>query len=495
MNNYNLIKKSGQIFTPDFIVENMLDFCGYNSVNILQKHIIDNSCGDGAFLCHIVSRYCKYFLVNESDKEKLKEELQLYIHGLELEETAFNNCIYNLNELVKQYDIQDVKWNIRLTNALTIYEYNNKMDYVVGNPPYVRVHNLEDSYKMVKSFHFANGGMTDLFLVFFELGFRMMNKGGKLCYITPSSWLNSLAAANMRNYIYLHRKLVGLVDLEHYQAFEGATTYTLISLFDNSKTQNTFDYYTYDEISNKNILKDTLSYEDIMIEKKFYLASRSTLFNLKVIKQDGYPKLCTVKNGFATLADQVFFGNIPFDKFTIPVIKASTGKWVQGFFPYDKNGKPLPKNEIFSNDSVSNYLNKNKLKLLKGKNENEKTDWHLYGRTQALKDVYKNKISINTILKDTKSIKLNQVPIGSGVYSGLYILTNIPFSYIENVIKSQDFIDYIKILKKYKSGGYYTFNSKDLEQYLNFKMLDYAKTTDFISTKQHGIYQSCLEFF
>jgi transposase len=66
-----------------------------------------------------------------------------------------------------------------------VLRYDNQMDFVIGNPPYVRVHNLDDSYDSVKSFSFANGGMTDLYLVFFEKGFQMLKPGGKLCYITP----------------------------------------------------------------------------------------------------------------------------------------------------------------------------------------------------------------------------------------------------------------------------------------------------------------------
>lgn len=369
------------------------------------------------------------------------------------------------------------------------------MDYVIGNPPYVRVHNLEENFSAVKSFHFANSGMTDLYLVFFELGFRMLKKDGKLCYITPSSWLNSLAAANMRFYLYQHKKLVGLIDLEHFQAFEGITTYTLISLFDNSITRDYFDYYVYDEVLQKNNLIDKLTYKDIMIDKEFYLSTQSELHHLKKIKYNGYLRLCTVKNGFATLADKIFIGDIPFDEFTIPVIKASTGKWYKGFFPYDKNGKPFSKNDIFKNKKIANYLNSKKEELLKGNGEDKKTDWYLYGRTQALKDVYANKISINTIIKDVSSIKLNKVEAGKGLYSGLYILTDVPFSEIENVIKSIDFINYIKALKKYKSGGYYTFNSKDLEDFLNYKLSIYDRTANFIPIKQQRVYQSCLEFF
>ena len=42
-------KHAGQVFTPNFMVEAMLDYCGYRGELVLKKHVIDNSCGDGAF--------------------------------------------------------------------------------------------------------------------------------------------------------------------------------------------------------------------------------------------------------------------------------------------------------------------------------------------------------------------------------------------------------------------------------------------------------------
>lgn len=58
----NFVKHSGQVFTPAFLVKNILDICHYTGTDILQKHIIDNSCGDGAFLCEIVERYCSAYI-------------------------------------------------------------------------------------------------------------------------------------------------------------------------------------------------------------------------------------------------------------------------------------------------------------------------------------------------------------------------------------------------------------------------------------------------
>lgn len=151
-------------------------------------------------------------------------------------------------------------------------------------------------------------------------------------------------------------------------------------------------------------------------------------------------------------------------------MKASTGKWERGFFPYDTNGKPLSKEELFSYPEIAEYLTKHKTDLLKKQTELQNPNWYLYGRTQAIKDVYIKKYSINTIIKSVETIKLVEVPSGSGVYSGLYILTDIPFEVLESIIKSDEFIGYLKILKHYKSGGYYTYTSKDLEQFINYKL-------------------------
>lgn len=52
-------KENGRFFTPKFIVSSILDLSGYHGAGILKKHAIDNSCGDGAFLCQIVERYCR----------------------------------------------------------------------------------------------------------------------------------------------------------------------------------------------------------------------------------------------------------------------------------------------------------------------------------------------------------------------------------------------------------------------------------------------------
>lgn len=462
-------KSMGQVFTPPYIVDEILDICSYKDEHIIKKHIIDNSCGNGAFLVNIVKRYCEQSIKMGFNNSIIKEHLETYIHGIDNDIVAYEDCLGNLNKVASSYGIYGVVWDLHNKSSLSMKEFDKKMDFVVGNPPYIRVHNLDDTYNEVKQYKFANGGMTDLYLVFFELGFNMLNSKGKLCYITPSSWLNSLAASNMRLHILNHKNLVSLVDLGHHQPFKKITAYTMISFFSNEKHDSSFDYYTFNGKSLQKEFVANLTLEECFIDSYFYLSDKDKLKELREIKTAPLGKFVSVKNGFATLADDVFIGdNIPESPFTIRVLKASTGKWYKCLYPYNKKGKPLPKDVVFSDKQVAYYLNEHKEELLKGKKEYP--GWYEFGRTQALLDVSRKKLAINCLCRTEKDIKAEIVKEGEGLYSGLYIITDysISFNEIKDIIISPNFIDYVRLLKKYKSGGYYTYNTKDVEQYVNY---------------------------
>ncbi len=463
------VKNHGRVYTPLSIVNCILDFSGYNSCeNVIEHHVIDNSCGDGAFLCEILKRYCHYFLQRSNDYNLLKMQLQKYIHGIELDDVEAEKCRQNLSEIARTFDVNDVQWDIICADTLSVHKYDNKMDYVFGNPPYVRVHNLDESYASVKQYSFAEKGMTDLFIVFFEIGFKMLSSQGILCLITPSSWLSSKAGQVLRKYIQKNKNLSGVIDLGHYQPFE-ATTYTLISRFDNLIQHSSFEYYTYSSNTDTPNFICNLNLWDSLIGQDFYLADTSNLKDLKNIKESFLCDYVKVKNGFATLADDVFIGQFPFTSGTINVLKASTGEWKKCIFPYTEKGEPVTEQQIANNTELYQYLVEHKEKLNNGRDIERNGTWFLFGRTQAIRDVYKTKYAINTIIKDIDSIKLEKVGAGEGVYSGLYILTELSYEDLKSEILSDEFLSYVKLLKHYKSGGYYTYSSSDLQQYLNYK--------------------------
>jgi len=180
----------------------------------------------------------------------------------------------------------------------------------------------------------------------------------------------------------------------------------------------------------------------------------------------------TVKNGFATLNDKLFIGKMSEmagflgDPNMIFCTKASKNILQSIIYPYDKEGKPLKFEEL--SIPIQNILLRKAYEL---KVDTTKKSWYLYGRSQAINDTYKDKIAINNLLRTSADLKIVNAPAGTGVYSGLYITSDsIDISIIKKCLSSEEFTIYISLLGKYKSGGYYTFSSKDIKAYLDYKL-------------------------
>lgn len=464
-------KENGRFYTPEYIVNNILDLSGYFGSAILKKHVMDNSCGDGAFLCQIVRRYCETAIEQGYNADKIKCFLSTFIHGIEIEKAEQEKCLANLSQVAAKFGVIDVNWDIVCGDALSINDYNGKMDFVLGNPPYVRIHNLGDTFEKIKKYSFAQNGMTDLFIVFFELGITMLNKKGVLGYITPSSYFNSVAGTYMRNYFTKQNLLKAVVDLKHYQAFS-ATTYTAITIIEKGKENCEVDYYGFNEKKRIPYYIETLTPDDYYINGNYYFAEKERLHILQKILFNIGKCDIFVKNGYATLCDDVFINDFPFESnYIIPVIKSSKGIKEKSFYPYDKRGQLIPEEVLCRDKKMYLYLVNNKEKLKRRDNEKDADKyWYAFGRSQAINDTFKEKLAINSLLRSKEDFKFTRATAGTGVYGGLYIVSeSIPMSEIIKVLKTDEFISYIVLLGKYKSGGYYTFSSRDVKAYLDYK--------------------------
>jgi adenine-specific DNA-methyltransferase len=97
----------------------------------------------------------------------------------------------------------------------------------------------------------------------------------------------------------------------------------------------------------------------------------------------------SVKNGFATLCDNIFVGKIDIkDDCIIDVIKASTGRWAKCIFPYNSDGTPISESELKNKHGlVYSYLKKYREKL-KRRDIERNGNWFLFGRSQGVKGVF-----------------------------------------------------------------------------------------------------------
>ena len=462
----NLIKDEGAVFTPSNIVNLMCTILRIDTEQILDKKIMEPSFGEGAFLIPIITYIIEYAREKKYSDEKIIKIIKNNVFGIEKNQDFYNTTILKINRLLRKHKLPQIKTfpNLICGDTLEISQFDGKCDVVIGNPPYQKIHRIKNREK-IKKLSFTKSGMTDLYIAFFEKGIQMLNDTGRLCYITPNSFFTSSAGKEMRNYFVENNILQSIINFEHTQIFKNITTYVCITVLNKEFAE---PIMSYESAKNSAVLL----YNDFYINGKFYFAPEEFAQEFKnIINYDG-EKYTEVKNGYATLLDGFFIGSeiAEQSKFIIPVVKASTGIKNKCFFPYTQQLQTVSLQQIQLEEPVTYQLLVDNKEKLENRSIDAKQQWYEFGRTQALKDTYKNKIAITNLYKTLKDIKCFDCPSGTGVYGGLYILSDLSEKKVLKILKTKQFLQYAKTIGKYKSGGYYTLSSKDIEQYINYSI-------------------------
>jgi adenine-specific DNA-methyltransferase len=483
-------KELGQIFTPKWIVDLLLDFVGYNNKEILYKKVIEPSCGDGAFLMEIVKRYIDLAIIDGWSKNEIKQGIETYIYGIEFDEIHYVSCINNLNKLVNTYEIDNVNWNIKNTDSLKITNLNNEMDFVVGNPPYVRVHNLDiESRNYLKNnYSMCKSGTTDLYIAFYELGLHMLKDTGKLSYITPNTFMFNNSSKNFRKYIEDNSFLSKMINFGSEKVFD-VSTYVAIVVLDKEKKDSFFDYHIYKNNQLKFI--NTLNIMDFSKSTWCFTSEEDLTFLKKSLStENNIGQLMNVQYGFATLRDNIYisdqiedfdndyylFNGHKIEKELLkPIAKGSkydggiiTSKII---FPYkrDDNDKLLVISELEMKNSYPytyEYLIIHKDELLKRDMDTNFECWYQFGRSQGLQSANKPKLVVNTFVKGGEggSIVIHKCDKEVLVYSGIFI-TGENLDFIQDILKSVDFFKYVSIVGKDLQNGYKSLSTKIIKNY------------------------------
>jgi len=101
-------------------------------------------------------------------------------------------------------------------------------DIVLGNPPYVRMELLKPIKHFLEARYAVASDRADLYAYFFELGVRILRPGGRLGYISSSTFFRTGSGAPLRSYLGEAAEVEAVVDFGDLQLFEGVTTYPAV---------------------------------------------------------------------------------------------------------------------------------------------------------------------------------------------------------------------------------------------------------------------------
>jgi hypothetical protein len=491
LKNFDVEKLTGKVYTPGDVVQLMLDEVGFGVNNREFGKIVDPACGDGAFLSEIVKR-----ILNSNLERDQKSEFLEQIFGWDIDENAIRECQAKLDALVKDHKLNPVSWNISVCDALDpdfSLANQGKFDFVVANPPYVRIQHLDLETRrfLVNEYGYCKAGSTDIYYAFIELGEKLLSKKGKAAFITPNSFLGSEAGVPLRMSWSKVNRLSKLMNFGHHQIFANASTYNAIFFFDSDRHSN-FSYERWAYPLQKESAKK-IEYSNIVEGASWnfdyeYATSGSTL-RLKDI--------CSIHVGIQTLADKVFFitptssqsGLVVFnskvngeeyeieEEILKPAMKVSRMSSIPPhqllkeriIWPYPKDlGKStaaITDDEMLQRFPLAlKYLTEHRGLLDDRDNgASNPAGWYAFARQQGLKTQFQPKIVFPPMVEKPMFLPIDDPSVV--IYSGYFILSSQSTETIMAILQSKEMESWVTATGRDLRGGWKSMSKKILDDF------------------------------
>ncbi|WP_180950521.1 Eco57I restriction-modification methylase domain-containing protein [Corynebacterium riegelii] len=275
-----VIHSGGVVSTPDYIVREIVEatlsgFLSLESYPNQLPRILDPAVGSGAFLIESFR-----MLVDTLESNGIEPTLERRAHlakqclfGIDIDSAAVEVTRLGLllgvlgNEKIEEAGIRlpSLNENIIAGNAVVRGDFDvlmpdsarnievrasvrpldpygltaaskdgMKFDFVLGNPPYVRVQELA-KFAIAQLHYFQNSesnyetgqsDATDLYQIFVERALELAKRSGRIGMVIPNRFTNSLPAAPIRR--KLTKRLEKIVHFRENQVFPGRSTYVAI---------------------------------------------------------------------------------------------------------------------------------------------------------------------------------------------------------------------------------------------------------------------------
>lgn len=492
-------QKEGVVYTPDYIIDYIINYClnGANSKNL--PTLIDHACGSGGFLVRGAH------ILKETFRMPIERLIEECLFGADVNHNAVRFTKIALELMCLQEGVKPKGLNLNVIQADTLQTPAAELlqlfgldregfDIVATNPPYVKLQNLDQSYRTVlmnKYPEFTQGSYS-LAMLFLIAGYRLLNSGGTLGYITQNNLFTSLAAANIRDFLQKKRCLNTIIDFGHKKVFDGASAYTCLLFLDREEKEVFKFHRTTDPINSLPKLRSK-DLDEIDISKlkkdKWRLAAPNHLANLTKLENEGTPLGCLaeIRVGFATLKDSVFlFDRGKFDiesEICKPAIKIAdfsnefelNNNQKQIIHPYKKIGNRWL---AFSEDEISEkfpkayqHFQSHKEELLKRSQGNDpKLKYYEWGRTQGMEAKGPKLLTKtfnrgpNFLLDTTDSLFCNGYSI-KPLESGSLHFEPIKINVLQKVLNSPIMDYYTKLTSFQIEGNYQCFQKNFIERF------------------------------
>jgi len=216
--------RNGEVFTRRWVVEMILDWVGYDPERDLAAcRLVDPACGGGAFLEAVTERLSASCRKHDRSIAQALPSVRAW--------DLLDEHVQTSRRLVRRIleadgwpaeDVDDVvsAW-IQRGDYLLDAESPADVDFVVGNPPYIRLEDIP-AERMARYRRLCPTmvGRADIYVGFFERGLRSLKPGGKLGFICADRWMRNQYGRALRSVIERDFSVEVCITMHDVDAFE-----------------------------------------------------------------------------------------------------------------------------------------------------------------------------------------------------------------------------------------------------------------------------------
>lgn len=491
---------------------------------LLSLKILDPACGSGAFLNAalkklrqehtLIDYYHGRIRQNEMNFSEIDNAiLENNIYGVDINEESVEIAKLSLwlSTAKKNRKLSTLANNIKCGNSLIsdpsvagdkAFDWKKEFpdvfekggfDVVIGNPPYVRVQQLD--YKItdcLKTNYKTALKRIDMSLCFIEKSRELIKDNGITAFITSNQFLTTEYGQSMRQFLLKDYFITKTVDFGDLPIFTDAMTYVSIFLFSRQK-QTSFEYYHIDEFEKASKLDlgepqvvelSNLSDANWNLQKVEYQNLFDKMAESSVLLGD----IGNAGTGlFTGLDDVLMFSKTELERHDfepeclLPVLRAENcnkyfcaepEKFV--IYPYKyENGKTTILTELELSQKFPKtykYLLENKVALGKRKDSRktfaDRLDWYTLTRFGQKNIFEKQKIVSPGEVKNHKfCIDNSKAGFSCARVFGITIDDNTyDIKYVLCILNSNLMKAFLQSVSSLKAGGYYSYSSNILNR-------------------------------
>lgn len=260
----------------------------------------------------------RFFSANsKEEKIKLKKEIDDLEWSL-IERTIKENGKVELLPKIKELKRTNTKpyflWKL---NFAKVFREKKGFDIVIGNPPYIKIQNLSEAETVqLKKVYKSSTGKFDLYVLFVEKAFELMNPKGITSYIQPHRFLNADYGKGIRQFLKDNKGINRMINFGVEQIFETATTYTGIFFY--TINNHEISFVETNSANFKELEYTQIDYEDL--GEQWVLKSKEENQLIRKLKSqfnNMYDIFEGIYQGVITVGDDIFVleGHIENDTF------------------------------------------------------------------------------------------------------------------------------------------------------------------------------------